>query len=148
MPPYSKWCRCLINTGFCLIEGPCHVNKIWFIFSSVKYNSLEMSMAWFFLKIRFFNIFWDDAKMRCPNQICRLFICFDLVWANVNTGNECFDQSEFVLIWNLAQNSKVAPNICIIPPFFKKSYLYLANKKYQYKIPWMQGSKVEARVSR
>jgi len=114
--------------------------KYW----SRKIITQDSRERWQKIKIRFFNIFWDDAKMRCPNQICRLFICFDLVWANVNTGNECFDQSEFVLIWNLAQNSKVAPNICIIPPFFKKSYLYyMVFSNHTYLVRRWRGISIE-----
>ena len=59
----------------------------------------------------------DGPNETCPIQISRPFVCFELLWANVSIGEIVFDQSDFVLIWNLAENSKRTNDFWAIPQF-------------------------------
>ena len=76
------------------------------------------------LKLYYWVELRDGPNETCPIQISRPFVCFELLWANVNTGKIVFDQSEFVLIWKLAENSKRTNDFWAIPQFDSVFQLY------------------------
>ena len=93
----------------------------------------------FFLKFKLKLYYWvklrDGPNETCPIQISRPFVCFELLWANVNTGKIVFDQSEFVLIWKLAENSKRTNDFWAIPQFDSLFQLYCENGVFRFLMP-------------
>ena len=100
----DNWEQFLIHFSFCIINA----QWLWNFCKSTVNARLKL---YYWVELR------DGPSETCPIQISRPFVCFELLWANVNTGKIVFDQSEFVLIWKLAENSKRTNDFWAIPQF-------------------------------